>query len=177
MKNKKAITTFEMLMWIPRIFFLVVLMFAVITLIRSFITTTVDVSELQANIFAKRILYSPNAISYFDSDLRRTYPGIIDFNKFKSQSIDKFLEKSVYYGIKNREIGANLLLKDLSENSDISVFYNEDFFKEQKKLADSGFTEGPGGAKLYIKKYDVLILKNNIINKGILTMEIVMPNS
>lgn len=177
MKNKKAITTFEVLMWIPRIIFLVVIMFAIMILIRSYVTTTIDTSELEANVFINRILYSPTGISYFGSDINRTYPGIIEFDKFKSQVTEKFLEKSVYYGKINRKIGAEFLLEDLSENTKTVVFYNEDFFKEQKKLVDAGLTEGPGGARGYTKKYDVLISKNNILYKGILTIEVVIPNS
>ena len=63
MKDKKAITTFEILMWIPRVTFLVVVMFAVMTLIRSYVITTIDTSELEANIFANRMLYSRTAKS------------------------------------------------------------------------------------------------------------------
>ncbi|MDP3765837.1 MAG: hypothetical protein Q8R04_04960, partial [Nanoarchaeota archaeon] len=114
--------------------------------------------------------------SYFDTEIKRTYPGVIDFDRFSSVT-EKLLEKSIYYGPKNREVGAKLLLMDLSENKEFSIFYNKDFFTEQKKLAESGFTSGPGGARLYVKKYDVLLLKNNIIGKGVLTMEIVIPNS
>ena len=71
-------------MWVPRILFLVVVMFTVMILIRSYVATTIDTSELEANIFISRILYSPNSISYFDSDIGRTYQGVIDINKFKS---------------------------------------------------------------------------------------------
>jgi len=177
MKTKKAITTFEILMWIPRILFLVVVMFVVMLLIRSHVTTTIDISEIKANTLAYRLLYTQKGVSYYDSTIGRTYPGVIEIDKFKSQNIEKFLEKSAYYGDKNREIGAKFLLKDLSENNEIIVFYNEDFFKEQKKLVDSGFTEGPGGARGYTKKYDILILKNNVFNSGTLTIETAVPNS
>ncbi|MBS3101013.1 hypothetical protein J4204_02685 [Candidatus Woesearchaeota archaeon] len=179
MKNKRAITTFEILMWVPRILFLVVVMFTVMILIRSYVATTIDTSELEANIFISRILYSPNSISYFDSDIGRTYQGVIDINKFKSQTADKFLERSVYYGDNNKEIGAKFLLRDLSsnENNEVTIYYNEDFFREQKKLADSGFTRGPGGARGYSKKYDVIISKDNILNRGVLAIDVVVPNS
>ncbi len=179
MKDKKAITTFEMLMWIPRIIFLVIIMFAVMFIVRSYVTTTIDVSELKANVFANRVLYSPTGMAYLDPDTNRAYPGVVDIEKFKLQITEKFLEKAVYYGEKNQELGARFLLKNLDENEETEVFYNEDFFKEQKKIADSGpvFTEGPGGVRAYTKNYDVLILKNKVLHKGILTIEVVVPNS
>jgi len=177
MKNKKGTTTFEILMWIPRLMFLVVIMFAVMVLIRSYVTTTIDVSELQANVFINRILYSPTSISYFDAEIGRLYPGIIDFGKFQLHINDKFLEKTIYYGEKNEEIGAKFALMDLNEGIELTAFYNEDFFKEQKKFVDLGWTDGPGGVKGYNKKYDVLILKNNALHRGNLTIEVVIPNS
>ncbi len=176
MKNKKSTTTFEVIMWIPRILFLVVLMFAIMLLIRSFVNTTIDSSELQANIFANRILYSPNAVSYFDPDTQRVYPGIVDADKINAAINDKSLEKSIYYGKKNLEIGAKFSVNDMKENK-IDFFYNEDFFKEQEKIAGSGFTEGPGGARLYVKNYNVIVQKGSVLTNGVLTMKIVIPNS
>lgn len=177
MKNKKGTMSFEILMWVPRLAFLVVIMFVIMVLIRSYVTTTIDISELQANIFINRILYSPTGISYFDEDIERTYPGVIESDKFKSQITEKFLEKSIYYGGANKEVGAKFVLKDLSENKETIIFYNENFFKEQKKLVDVGFTKGPGGARGYNKKYDVLIFKNMALYKGILTINVVIPGS
>ncbi|HLC61469.1 MAG TPA: hypothetical protein VJI52_00445 [Candidatus Nanoarchaeia archaeon] len=176
MKNKKSTTTFEVIMWIPRILFLVVLMFAIMLLIRSFVNTTIDSSELQANVFANRVLYSTNAISYVDPDTQRVYPGIVDLDKLKSAISDKSLEKSISYGKKNLEIGAKFSVNDMKENK-IDFFYNEDFFREQEKIAGSGFTEGPGGAKLYVKNYNIIVQKGSVLTNGVLTMSIVIPNS
>ena len=175
MTNKKANTTFEVVFWIPRIIFLVVLMFAIMILIRSFVTTIVESSELEANLFANRVLYSPNGISYADSDTHRIYPGIIDSAQLKSKIDGKLLDKSINYGKKNLEIGAKFSLSYAGDKVDF--FYNEDFFKEQFKIADSGFTKGPGGAKAYTKKYNVRVLKDNGIYNGLITMNIVIPNS
>lgn len=174
---KKAALTFESLMWIPRIIFLVIVIFSIMYLIRSFITTTIDTSELQANLFAYRILYSLNSISYADTDIERLYPGVIDLGKFNQQNTDRFLERTIYYGDKNNEIGAKLLLKDLQDNQEFTTYYNEDFFKEQKKLVDSGYTEGPGGARGYAKNYNVVIREDDSLHQGKLTIDVVIPNS
>lgn len=177
MNDKKGITTFEMLIWIPRIIFIVVIMFAIMVLIRSYVTTTIDTSEVEANIFINRLIYSRNGISYFDLEINRVYPGVVDLSKFNSQQKEQFLEKTIYYGIKNMEIGAKLVLKDIDKNSEFSAFYNEDFFKEQKKLVDAGFTQGPGGVKGFVKKYNVLIREGSALSKGTLTIDVIIPNS
>jgi hypothetical protein len=176
MNGKKAITTFEMLMWVPRIVFLVAVMFAVAFLVKSHITTTIDISEARANIFVNRAIYSQSDISYFDSSTGRAYPGIIEMQKFKEHA-GELLEKSIYYSEKNREVGARFLLKNLESSEEAEAFYNEEFFREQKKIAASGFTEGPGGARLYVKNYNVLILIDGSLYKGLLTIEVAIPNS
>ncbi len=177
MGNKKCITTFEFMLWVLRIIFLVAVMFSIMILIRSYITTTIDISELQGNLLAYRMIYSPNSISNYDSEINRTYPGIIDVRRFESQNAEKFLEKSAYYGKDSKEAGARLLLKGISNNEERTIYYNEDFFKEQKKLVDSGFTEGPGGAKGYTKKYNVVMLSKGSLSRGMLTVDVVIPNS
>ena len=175
--DKKGIITFEMMMWIPRIIFLVAVMFAVVILVSSFVTEKVDVQELEANTFANRVLYSPNTISYRDEDTGRVYPGIIDLSKFKTDAEDK-LSKSIYYGNNNRKIAAKITLKNLDNSEENLVFYNDAFYKEMKVLVDLGHTEGPGGARSYIKILDVLILeKPDALHKGILILDVIIPNS
>ncbi len=173
MKNKRGVSNFEMLMWIPRIIFIVFIMFVIIFLVRTYVATVIDTSAIKANLFSNRVIYSANGISYYDESIKRTYPGIIDPNKFSSAD---FLDKAIYYGAKNREIGAKIVLKDLNEGKESVLFYNQPFFKEQKKLVDSGLTEGPGGARGYTKKYNVLIMMDSL-DKGELTIDIVIPNS
>lgn len=179
MKSKKAINSYEMLMWVPRVIFLVVVMFVIMTLIKTYVTTTIDVSELQANVFTNRLLYSPNGISYLDQEINRIMPGIIDIEKFKQEKDAKenFLEKNIFYGNNNREIAAKLKLDNLNEKQEYILFYNEKFFEEQSIIADSGFTEGPGGARKYTKIYDVVIYDQIDHSQGVLRIEVVIPNS
>ena len=174
MTDKRGVSNFEMLMWIPRIIFIIFIMFAIIFLVRTYVATVIDTSAIKANLFSNRIIYSANGISYYDESINRVYPGIIDSKKFSSAD---FLDKAVYYGEKNREIGAKIVLKDLDEGKESVLFYNQLFFKEQKKLVDSGLTEGPGGSRGYIKKYNILIIKGNSLEKGELAIDIVIPNS
>ena len=176
--NKQAIITFEMLMWIPRIIFLVFVMFAVIILIRSFIVEKVDVAELEANIFANRLLYSPNSISFTDHDTGRVYPGIIDSNKFKAGIAEQQLAKSIYYGNSNRVVGAKIALKNMDNSEENVVFYNKEFYDEKKILVDSRLTEGPGGARSYMKKLNVLNLdQEGSLHKAVMNIDIIMSNS
>lgn len=176
--NKRAIISFEMLMWIPRILFLVIVMFSVVILIRSFVVEKVDVTELEANIFANRLLYSQNSISFVDEDTERVYPGIIDLTKFNSKEMESLLLKSIFYGDNNRKVGAKITLKNPEDNKDTSLFYNRAFYDEKRTLIDSwGNAKGPGASTSFIKKLDVLILEKSKLHNGILTLDIIIPNS
>jgi len=176
--NRRALISFEMLMWIPRIIFLVIVLFAIIILIRSFVLEKIDVTELESEIFANRLPCSPNSISFVDEISGRVYPGIIDLNKFKTNEIEDNLLKSIYYGNSNRNVGAKITLKNPGKGEENQIFYNKVFYEEKKILVDSALTEGPGGAKNYIKKLDVIIFeKENTMHKGVLILDIIIPNS
>ena len=178
MKNKKAMSSFEFLMYIPRILFITAVAFIMIAIIMGYVNVTSDVAEIQANMFVYRVLYSRNSFSLFDSDLGRVYPGIINESKFKSQNAENFLEKSIYYGGKQKFTGASFSLEDLYDKTKNEIFYNKDFFTEQNELIKAGLSSGPGGAKSIIKKYNVVILKDDgASHKGVLEINVIIPNS
>ena len=58
MKNKKSQITQLVMYYIPRIFFTIIVLFSVITLIRGYIVTQVDIHEAEAEIYAQSILFS-----------------------------------------------------------------------------------------------------------------------
>lgn len=153
-------------------------MLSVVILVRSFVVEKVDVIELEANLFANRLLYSPNGISFVDENTGRAYPGIIDFKKFGMNDMENKLLSSIYYGDSNRNIGAKITFKNFGSNEENLLFYNKKFYDEKKILIESGLTKGPGGATSYTKKLNVLIFKNsNSMDKGLLELDIIMPNS
>ena len=180
MKNKRGIATFEFLMWIPRLMFLVAISLIIIVFIRSYVNVTTDISEINARSFAYRMVYSPHSLSYTNS-MGRVYPGVIPLERFESPDSQKIIEESDYYGESNKEVGAEFEIEYLDESGNKGskqLFYNKDYFEQQEKLFEAGFTEGPGGVKEYKIKYNVaVILKNNKLSEGFLTTKVVIPNS
>ena len=81
-----------------------------LTLIHMYVITQIDTKEAEAAILINRILFSPNGISYFDEEISRTYPGIIDLEKFD----DSILEQSINLP-ENRIVAARLILLDLNK--------------------------------------------------------------
>jgi hypothetical protein len=171
--NKKA-TTFNTLMWIFKIFFLVIVLFTVVLLVRSFIVTELDVFNAEADIFMQRVIMSRNGISYYDSDIDRLYPGIIDMTKFGK--LNEILNSSISYGDENSKIAANFILVDEKNTTVAAAVFNPYFYERWKQMLNAQWIKGPGGVKSTTKQISVLI-KGNELKKGILITEIIIPNS
>jgi len=172
---KKGVV-FNVLMWFFKIFFLVIVLFTLILLIRSFIVTELNVFNAESDIFIQRIMLSRDSISYYDVDIDRVYPGIIDLDKFTSATIDKVLNDSVYYGTENKKIAASFTLKDESDNVIKSITYNPDYFSRWKEMYEAQWMNGPGGVGAKAKRFEVLI-KGTELKRGFLEIVVILPNS
>ena len=80
--NKKGTISEEVVLFIPRMLFIMVVVFAFVLLVKTLLVTKIDVQQLESDIFISRFMMSPNASAYYDSKIERAYPGIIDLNKF-----------------------------------------------------------------------------------------------
>ena len=174
--TKKSTVSLEMVLWIPRLIFLVIAIFSVSLLIRFFIIENIDISNTEASVFSDKILLS-KSLNYFDKDAERYEVGTIDLKKFQSDDVSSSLENEISYNEK-KKIGAKISLKNLNKNTNYQdIFYRKDFYEEKKVLVDAGFTKGQGGAKSKTKSSYVLLEDGISLDKGIITIEVVMSNS
>lgn len=166
--------SFNVLMFgIIRVFFLIVVIFAILILIRMYIVFSVDTFDAETEIIYNRFLYSVNGISYYDYKINRLYPGIIDVKRLDSS----ILNKSADFG-EDPHIGAMFVLKNIRKEVKKTVFYNKVLYEEKIRLFRGGMTEGPGGARAVKKENYVLYRDNDGSTKqGFLEVEIVIPNS
>ena len=128
MDKKKASISFQSLIWVFRIIFIIIMCFSVIFMIGAFISTHIDVFEAEADIFFQRLVHSKNGISYYDEEIDRLYSLVIDIDKIKSDSFEEELGKAIYYGDENKQVGARIHVQDLEKNINITLFYNKDFY-------------------------------------------------
>jgi len=174
--NKKGNLVFNTLMWIFKIFFVVIVLFTLVFLIRSFISTELDIFNAEADIFIQRLFMSRNGISFYDENIGRLYPGVIDKNSFLLSNIEDRLNYSIYYGIENKRIAANITLMD-SQGTIRSVIYNPDYYDRWKMLVKALWIRGPGGVRPKTKEFNVLIREEGSFKPGILKIEVIIPNS
>lgn len=176
-KSKKGDQTFNVLTFMFfRVGFLLVVFFFLVFLYKSYIVTTLDVSDLEAQVFMHSILNSKNGIILEDADIGRSYPEIIDLSRFNDQTMESMLQNSISYGKENRHIAAKFTLKDPDNKLMKEIVYNKEWYDRWHILAKTR-VRGPGGAKETIKPFYVLIKDNNNLQEGILEISVAIPNS
>jgi hypothetical protein len=184
--GNKADISFHSINWIIRIVYTIIVLFFVFGLIRGMLVTKLDTQEAEMEIFLQRLLYSPNGISYYDQELKRFYPGVIDVSTFEQKKFEEEVEPSIFYGDDNRLVGAKLTLyyRDASSANgrkkivDKEVRYNKHFFDEKEilYLSGKGFTQGKGGITGKELIVPVTLRENNVDTPGMLGILVLMQN-
>lgn len=92
MKGKKGLAAHDMIMFIPKFIFLILVMICVIFLVKIFIVNNIDVRYAESMLIVERVTNSPTGITYYDEELMRPHPGVIDLKKFSNENIGKVIE-------------------------------------------------------------------------------------
>ena len=172
--NKRSEVSGEMIMMIPQLIFLIAVLFAFVILVKTLIVTHVDVRGIDASIFAERLLFSPNGISYFDGSIERVYPGIIDLEEFRQINDDpdfKLDRILVNYGSDNPIMAAKLTLAQAGGGS-IVKYYNKIWYDRWKQKVLPSVREGPASIGSFDKRRNVLIKEGDTLSPGTLSFRI-----
>ena len=121
--NKKGQTGHTMVKSIVWFIFLIIVLFSIVYLVRSNITNTIDVKNVEAEVFYHGAL---NALSFNEDIIDRTYVGVIDLGNFDQE----YLEKKLNYGPHNTYMTANFTLFDKEAKMIKTFVYNKDAFKK-----------------------------------------------
>lgn len=85
--NKKGIIAFEMVIWIPRIIFFVVVLVVIFAMISILTKVSVQTGAAEAEVAFQTIIFSPLTTA-LDIWTGRSYPTIIDIEKFDLTRLD-----------------------------------------------------------------------------------------
>tara|TARA_Y100000294_G_C8551605_1_gene335524 strand:+ start:928 stop:1530 length:603 start_codon:yes stop_codon:yes gene_type:complete len=199
MKNKKSQITQLVMYYIPRIFFTIIVLFSVITLIRGYIVTQVDIQQAEAEIYAQSVLFSKHGISYYNPNLNKVNLGIFDISDLKQletnmnenlffgekydKKINRFAAKITYYFDDLEDIGKDKntpdkdkTTKEKTKKQEIhkkSIYYREQFYNLLKPT--SGIS-GSGGSYLITKNINAPLKYNNNLYSGKIKLEVLVPN-
>lgn len=176
--NKKGTYSSNVILEIPKIIILVILLIFLIYLVNVFTLNRLDTQNLEASLIVDRIVYSRNCISYYDGNIDRPYPGIIDIKRFKSNILDS----CIYYGkdplgedIENVYTAAKVTLTDIENGEAKEIYHNKDRYENWALYVG---LEGAGGTRSYKETNYVLIMNDDgEITKGKLEFDVILPNS
>lgn len=179
MHNKRGQISEEVFLSIPRFIFLIAILFTVVLLVKIFIITTVDISNVESNIFINRLLYSKNGLSYYEESLKRMYPGVIDLNKFRElannnpNSLDNI---AINYGSNNPMIAARITLTSpLNQNQNsLTVFYNKERFDRWEPRTLSTVKGGAGSVRSFKEQRYVIVKDGEESTSGILEFYVII---
>ena len=175
--KKRGAISEHLILWIPKVIYLIIAFLSVIFLLRLLIVNNIDASEAEARILTNRIFYSPNAISYSDVDTGRAYPGIVDFEKYgklQNSDVNEMDTKTIAYGQGNQLIAAKLTLQNLETNEQDIVFYNKENYEFWEPRILSTVVGGSGSVNSITEQRYVLIKNADKMEKGILKMHVIV---
>jgi len=173
---KKGLMSFNILITIVRLIFVMIAMAIVVFMIMHYVVVSIDVFDLESNLFAQRMIYSQNSISYKDSETGRLYPGTIDLNNFNQGTLNGLLNRYIYYGEGSNYAAAKLDLSYLNDTLIRSAYYDEEWFNNWVERARVGWT-GIGQVKSKVNEVYVLIKDGDKMIPGKLKIEVLMPNA
>ena len=167
--NKKAQVSFTILQTIPRLIFLIVVLFSVIFLVRGYVVDNLNVQDTQAEVFINRIIYSENGISYYDEELKMTTPGIINPKLITNQNLDNLMDYK-----DDSFIAGRVILLDIKNIEIASAIYNEKTYNRWTPLIGQ---KGIGGVTEFKRSIAVTFIDGVKIRQGILKFEVLLPGN
>ena len=170
--NKKAVI--DEIIDIVRIGVLIVIAFSLVFVTKKFVVQHVDVFDVQSKVISYNVAFSDET-TFVDDVIGRTYHGIVDLQKFTSEDFKKRIMESIYYGNPNSEASAKIILKDLETGKEYESYYNKELYDEKKILVEAKLI-GAGSARSHISKFYVLIKENDKLKKGVLEIDVILPN-
>ena len=128
--NKQGQTiSFEMLMWIPRLIYLIIVIIATMGLIFAFIVTNVNVGDVESHILMQRLQFSPEGIVKYDPVTQRVYPGVVDDGKITPNNLKSALDGG------EKELAARFVLIDLPETELEPVYLHKETYEDWQPIA------------------------------------------
>lgn len=154
--NNKAMSTQEMVYWIVRILFAVMMLVSIFFIARIYESKVIDTAEIEAGLFKNYLLYSPEGLSYRNPSDGRLYPGIIDVKNLNTER----LESAADFGTPNDMAAALITLYNSSNDYVSSAYYNRQRYDDWKPLTYKTFL-GAGAVLMAINETYVIFVDEN----------------
>lgn len=151
--DKKAVGRVDSVVaYIWKLFFTVIVFTILLIFINGAVKYDIDTFPTEANILSFRLLYAKGALSYYDAELHRNYPGIIDLSRFRQGMLDSVID----YKADSDHITAKIELEDIQGNEYDPIYLNKEAYMKWYPVAKTK-GKGPGAAQFMEKSFYVLV--------------------
>ncbi len=127
--NKRALS-YEIVMWIPRLVYLIIVIIASFGLIFAYTSTTLNVGDVESHILMHRLQFTQNGIVKQDVLTGRVYPGIVDNALLTDEKLSKL------YSSDSQSVAIRFVSTDLREkNSEVAAYVNQESYENWQPIA------------------------------------------
>ncbi|MFC1753074.1 hypothetical protein ACFL96_06725 [Thermoproteota archaeon] len=181
LKQKRALTSYNMIVMITRIIFMVIALLVIVIIINVALDMKLETKETEAVVLIGRLLYSPEGISHADPITGRITTGVVDVDNMNNTRLDNGI-----YITKNNRIAARIELYEyLSYEDDPKTGFvkvakfNSGVFDGYEPIADAwSNVAGIGGVFKYETSYPVIIRKEDGKKSlGYVDFKVLIPRS
>ena len=142
-KDNRGIT-YQMVMWIPRIFYLITVLAVSFGFIFLFTAIEVDVGDVESHIIMHGMHFSPQGISKFDHETGRVYVGVVDEEKLDGSTLENsFIGRKSALAMKV----VKKPLKDPDDANSKTAFIHQKTYTDWSGLAKLVYERGQPGAE------------------------------
>ncbi len=179
MNKKASFLGYDLVIWLMRMIILIGMIIIFLMFEGLMFKTNVHVREGEAILMMQSMMTNPNGFSYTSDG--RTYPGIIDMERFnpeflnKSMNLDLDYKNDVHLHDQLRDHWAyHLTLYNSSKKLD-EIYYNRYWFEKWRIRANTGLL-GSGAAMLLTQDYVVMLRYPDRTETGFLKLEVARPS-
>jgi hypothetical protein len=126
--NKQGISS-NMVMWIPRLVYLILVFVVSFGLIFSYTTTKVGVGDVESHILLHRLQLSPDGISKVDDATGRVYTGVVDPAKLSSENLQTVL------GIGENSVAMRIESYPFATGENTTAYLHENTYENWQPIA------------------------------------------
>ena len=160
----------EQILQILRVMVLSVIVLIIYGLVSLGINNNIEIFHAESQLIIQRIVYSAEGINFYDAELDRTFPGMIDSTKFSSghlQSVFNLPDDDQHLAVK--------LSLTIEGEEEKLAYLNQEWFDRWIEL--TSFL-GKGGRQLKSEIFPVIYFdkEQKLKKQGILKVEVIIRN-
>jgi len=170
LKNKRGDQiSFDVGLAIPLLIFLIVLFLSYVFFTQSFMSVKTYTKPAEVRVYAARILYDKECFSFYDEELDRVYPDIMEEARLNN---DVF-EKCMNFTVRDHMAAKVEITKE--DSTKVEAFYNKENYDLWQAFVG---LSGEGSATEYVEEGPIVLMdKNSNTEKAWVKISILMPSS